>query len=571
VNIQELPVVIPSLPHKDPDLKDDPNLSQRKADLERQKEIYQFGSVDGIVLVKDLPPQENFSIKYQLMKGKGVANLVANMLASRVENIFDPFDKLDDYEQLFPLLTKPITVHKWRSDTFFARQRLAGPNPMIIQGVDHLPELLKQFPVNNNLFQNAMGPDKTIKAEAAAGHLFLTDYAILHNLTLGSYQRGMKTVTAPKVLYCWRSRSLSGPGTLVPVAIQLYQDPGDNNPIYTPTDGMNWLMAKIFAQIADGNYHELVSHLGCTHLVMEVFALATATQLADSHPLSVLLKPHFQFTLAINTLAEGELISAGGYADRLLAGTLEASIGIIKRKYREWLDNFCDFAVPTELAKRNVGAERLQDYPYRDDALLLWQAIHTYVQKYLRLYYTEPADIKNDTELQGWVEQLMSPEGGGVKRLTPTGDLETLEQLVEVVTQVIFVCGPQHGAVNYSQYDYMAFCPNMPLAGYASPPAQEQKMEQHPEVDMDYILKLLPPQTQAATQLELMYFLTAFQFNRLGYPESGAISDAPALEVLKAFQQRLHEIEHEIDQRNKQRMEPYLFLKPSRVPNSLNI
>ncbi len=52
-------------------------------------------------------------------------------------------------------------------------------------------------------FQKAMGPDKTIDSEAAKGNLFLADYAPLNNLTLGSYQKGMKTVTAPLVLFCW--------------------------------------------------------------------------------------------------------------------------------------------------------------------------------------------------------------------------------------------------------------------------------------------------------------------------------------------------------------------------------
>jgi len=327
-------LLTPSLP------KNDPDPVKRQDLLRRQKQVYIYDSVNGITLVKDLPTHENFSISYQVMRGKGFSALIANGVATRVENIFDPFDTLEDYEELFPILPKPTSIKTWQSNTGFAYQRLAGANPLVIRGISSLPD---NFPVSDAIFQKAMGPDKTIDSEAAKGNLFLADYAPLNNLTLGSYQKGMKTVTAPLVLFCWRARGLRGQGGLVPVAIQLYQDPTQpNQRIYTPDDGLNWLMAKIFVQIADGNHHELVSHLSHTHLV------------AINHPLAILLRPHFQFTLAINSLAESELINPGGFVDRLLAGTLEASIELIKSSYRQRLDNFADYALPKELALRQV-------------------------------------------------------------------------------------------------------------------------------------------------------------------------------------------------------------------------
>lgn len=38
--------------------------------------------------------------------------------------------------------------------------------------------------------------------------------------------------------------------------------------------------------------------------------------------------------------------------------------------------------------------------------------------------------------------------------------------LVEILTSIIFVCGPGHSAINFSQYEYMSFVPNMPLSIY---------------------------------------------------------------------------------------------------------
>ncbi len=545
---------------------------QRKQEIARQREDYQYSETAGILLIKELPQSEMFSFKYLLERDKSLISLIANTLATNIDNVFDPFDSLEDYQQMFPLLPKPSTLQTFRNDGVFARQRIAGANPMVIERV--MGKLPDNFAVTDAIFQKIMLTQKTLAQAIAEGRIFITNYQGLDGLTPGTYEQGTKTIAAPLVLYCWKPVGYGDyRGSLTPIAIQLNQQPHpENNPIYTPMDGMHWFMAKIYAQMADGNYHEAISHLGRTHLVLEPFVLATANELAPNHPLSVLLKPHFQFTLAINELAREQLISPGGYADTLLAGTLEASISVIKAAIKEYLENFSDFALPKELTRRGVGETDvdgqgenfLPDYPYRDDGLLLWKAIEAYVSNYLDLYYTSPVQIIKDTELQNWVQKLISPEGGGVKGLVPNGQLQTVEQLVAIATQLIFISGPQHGAVNYPQYDYLAFVPNMPLATYAPPPSRDR------EINEATILKILPPQKLAAKQLELMRTLTVFQPNRLGYPDKNFV-DVRAQNVLRQFQAKLQEVEQVINQRNQTRLEPYTFLLPSNVPNSLNI
>jgi arachidonate 15-lipoxygenase len=566
-----------------PSLPQDDTLEQqqqRQQAIEQQRAEYQYGETAGILLIKELPQSEMFSFKYVLERDAGLVSLIANTLASTVENVFDPFDKLEDYQEMFPLLPKPSVWETFRNDAVFARQRIAGANPMVIERV--IGKLPKNFPVTDAIFQKVMLTQKTLAEAISEGRIFLTNYKGLDGITPGEYKYEQdgeqvtvtKTIAAPLVLYCWKPTGYGDyRGNLAPIAIQINQKPDPiANPIYTPSDGMHWFMAKIFAQMADGNYHEAISHLGRTHLVLEPFVLATANELAPNHPLSVLLKPHFQFTLAINELARAQLISPGGYADTLLAGTLEASISVIKAAIKEYLENFSEFAVPKELTRRGVGEKDLDgagenflpDYPYRDDALLLWYAIKDYVSGYLKLYYKSPAKILGDTELQAWAKKLISPAGGNVKGLVPGGDLTTLAQLVEIVTQLIFVSGPQHGAVNYPQYDYMAFVPNIPLATYGNPLRRDE------EVNEETILSILPPQKLAAKQLELMRTLSVFRPNRLGYPDREFV-DARAQKVLEKFQVSLQKIEQQISVRNETRLEPYLFLLPSNVPNSLNI
>ena len=44
---------------------------------------------------------------------------------------------------------------------------------------------------------------------------------------------------------------VNGNNNLVPMAIQLKQEPGETNPIFLPTDGhIDWLLAKLYYQSA---------------------------------------------------------------------------------------------------------------------------------------------------------------------------------------------------------------------------------------------------------------------------------------------------------------------------------
>jgi len=98
----------------------------------------------------------------------------------------------------------------------------------------------------------------------------------------------------------------------MPVAIQLFANQTENNPIWTPNDAKyDWLLAKICFNNANGQVQQLKDHLLDTHLSTEPFAIALRRCLPRTHPIYKLLFPHLQKALAINANAREQLLESG--------------------------------------------------------------------------------------------------------------------------------------------------------------------------------------------------------------------------------------------------------------------
>ena len=546
--------------------QDDPKSEKRQDWLKRNREAYQFDFdyLPPLSIIKEVPNHENFSPRYLAERVPStLGELYANTLATKLRSYWDPFDELQDYEDFFPVLRDPPVIRNYQNDESFAEQRLSGANPQVIKNIQELPP---HFAFSLDELQSQFGPSLNLQQQLQSGNLYVADYTSLAFIRGGTYQRGKKYLAKPLAFFCWRRAGYSDKGELVPIAIQIDPELGKQSPILTPfSPPLVWLYAKICVQMADGNHHEMSSHLCRTHLVMEPFAVVTARQLGRNHPLGLLLRPHFRFMLFNNDLARKRLVNRGGIVDDLLAGTLQESLQIVKDAYFKnaqdcW--SIDQFAFPTEIKNRGMDdTNRLPHYPYRDDGMLLWEAIKEFVADYLQLYYRQTQDITEDYELQAWSAELVSSEGGRVRGMP--AKIATVDELIEIVTTIIFICGPQHSAVNYTQYDYMAFTANMPLAAY-------DPIQADPQVDHDSLMSFLPPPNQAADQLKIMYGLSAYQYDRLGYYDE-PLSDRKAQLIVEKFQQNLNRIERKIELRNKSRLVEYNYLKPSLVLNSISI
>ncbi len=522
---------------------------------------YQFQNLEGtkIVLLKHLPREQHFDTSYRWKRIGTATKFMANLAAVRVMSPFNPLKSLESYRQYFPFAQKPKVMRTFQFDSSFGHQRLAGPNPMDIVRLSALPQ---DFAIDDATLSRALGCPSSLDAELANGRLFYADYSRFFPIVDAIDKRGGdRFFAAPKVLFCWHPDAGGGWEAMTPVAIQLRPTPAADNPIFTPEDGLDWLMAKMFAQMADTMSHELEHHLGRTHLILEPVVIAMHRRLAENHPLHILLAQHFEDTLAINDFGRQTLINPGGFLDQLMAPWLWETLSIVEQANKTF--RFDEMLPRKDLARRGLDdTSQIKDFPYRDDGLALWDAIHAMVTDYLQLYYSRgDRDVVLDLELQRFLDEMRGR--GGLNGLPK--DMTTRAQLIDFTTQLIWLSGPQHAAVNYTQWDFVAFIPNMPFSGYAKAPTEKGTYTR--EAD---ILKMLPNHRQTVKQVLLMAALTGWRHSRLGHYHKDAFADPRALDVMCAFRERLRHIEEEIDARNLDRRVPYTYLKPSLVPNSTN-
>jgi arachidonate 15-lipoxygenase len=529
----------------------------------------------------NLPPDEQFNSDFvRLRRDMGKVLTTAKKAAKQAgehasnhahQQRMTFYQELEERGRARPTIVQIHERDSGLSDREFARQRLAGPNPMVIEQMRDAALL--------TAWQN------TIDIPAHPERLFTLDYALLQ-LAPADMQPG-RYVGVPQTLF------YQGDQGLEPLLIQ----PTPGGKVFTPADGDAWMKAKLFVQVADVTHHELLAHLCYTHLAMEAFALATPRQLPVNHPLYRLLRPHFRFLLAINTRGNAILLGEGAAIDDMMAPTRAAAFAMMNKAYRQ--RPFGDYSLPRDMERRGLAG--LTEFPYRDDAQLLWDAVSRYATAYLQRYYPNDQAVQQDTYLQNWAAELGMPLSGrspdefadapnwlpkeviaevdldltelpnchyprvpNFPNATNPGKITTVTQLIDVATQLIFTCSAQHAAVNFSQFDYFGYVPNAPMAAYTQP-----------DHEMTAVAELLPPPTQDLDQMELTFALSGIVWSRMGSSDIIHFTDAGDLQALQQLQADLKTIETQISDRNQHRHAAagidYPYLLPSRIPNSINI
>ncbi|XP_042513709.1 linoleate 13S-lipoxygenase 2-1, chloroplastic-like [Macadamia integrifolia] len=490
----------------------------------------------------------------------------------------------------------------WFRDEEFSRQTLAGLNPFSIQ-------LVTEWPLKSTLDPKIYGPAEsiitkeliereikgvmTLEEAIKNKKLFILDY---HDLLLPYVSKvrelGGTTLYGSRTLFM-----LTAEDTLRPLAIELTRPPSEGKPlwrqVFSPawdsTSCWLWRLAKAHVCAHDAGFHQLVVHWLRTHCCTEPYIIAANRQLSAMHPIYRLLKPHFRYTMEINALARLSLINGGGIIETaFFPGKYSIEVSSV---YYDKFWRFDEEALPADLIKRGMAVEDptakhgvrliIQDYPFASDGLVLWDTLKEWVSDYVNHYYPKSNLVESDEELQAWWTEVRT-KGHGDKKDEPWWPtLKTEDDLIQVVTTIIWVTSGHHAAVNFGQYHYAGYFPNRPTRTRTNMPTEEPSEEEFknflkkPEFAL---LKCFPSQIQATKVMAILDVLSNHSVDEeyLGDVIEPAWSEDPIINAaFERFNGKLKELEGIIDGRNadldlKNRcgagVVPYELLRPFSKP-----
>ncbi|BFI28517.1 protein MpLOX9 [Marchantia polymorpha subsp. ruderalis] len=598
-------------------------------------EFSSFGDIDKLYsegIPSSMRPKnsETNETSSEIFPGYSVPNLIRQL--PFIGNSSDSFSKYP----LPELLSKDKFA--WMRDEEFGRQMLAGQNPSTIECLKVFPPVSELDPEVYGNRESAMTAEQiegqleglTVEQALQEKKLFILDYHDLFMPFVNAINNleGRKTYATRTLFF------LDKENILKPLAIELSLPPATKGakgsqrvftPGNEPTNYWLWQLAKAHVCSNDSGHHQLVSHWLRTHACTEPYIIATHRQLSTLHPISKFLRPHLRYTMEINGAARMNLIAADGViassidtseADPVtklmfkLIGTLsletcftpgkycmEMSSAVYKQKWRFDME-----ALPADLIRRGMAEKdansphglklMIDDYPYAADGLLLWSALEEWVGDYVNIYYGHDArSVVDDYELQKWWAEIRYVGHADKKHEPWWPQLETKEDLVQILTTMLWMTSGHHAAVNFGQFTYGGYIPNHPcLTRKLVPEEGTAEFVEFIRNPQSFFLSMLPNQEQATVMMMIIEALSAHSPDEeyLGERKARWTSDRTALDAFKRFTETMRSVETEIERRNKNSrlknrngagVPPYELLFPRSgpgitgrgVPNSVSI
>ncbi|KFV82850.1 Arachidonate 5-lipoxygenase, partial [Struthio camelus australis] len=521
----------------------------RRKELENRQKMYRWKewhpgfplSIDAhshSELPRDIQFDNEKGIDFVLNYSKAMENLYINRFMHMFQSSWSDFA---DFEKIFVRISNTISeyvMQHWKEDFMFGYQFLNGCNPVLIRRCTEIP---KKFPVTTAMVECSLERNLTLEEEVK----------VLLRTRLRS------SLSFPSSLASKRCPNYFQPHLLSSGCV-LGQKPGPENPIFLPSDATyDWLLAKIWVRSSDFHIHQTVTHLLRTHLVSEVFSIAMFRQLPAVHPL----------------FKVGSCINGCSYAVPVLLFFLQANAtgggGHVQMVQKAMKDlTYSSLCFPEEIKAKGMDSqEAIPYYYYRDDGIKVWEAIKSFAEDVIRIYYESDEVVCEDVELQAFVKDIYVYGMRGVKASGFPKMIKTREKLAEYLTVVIFTTSAQHAAVNFGQYDWCSWIPNAPPTMRCPPPTEKGI------VTIEQIVESLPDRGRSCWHLGAVWALSQFQDNELFlgmYPDEHFV-EKPVKEAMAKFRKNLDEIVSAITERNKNKKLPYYYLSPDRIPNSVAV
>jgi len=142
---------------------------------------------------------------------------------------------------------------------------------------------------------------------------------------------------------------------------------------------------------------------------------------------------------------------------------------------------------------REVDDDRkLPNYFYRDDSVRIWNCLRKCCSDILERFYETPEDVSRDGEISEWLQELNDigfPNMTESQRNGLPRRFESVADVADLVTKVIFTLTAQHSATHSDAVDFHGFVPDIPAMMRLPPPDCREFV-----VDRDALTKTLPDQ-----------------------------------------------------------------------------
>ncbi|GMF43620.1 unnamed protein product [Phytophthora fragariaefolia] len=485
-----------------------------------------------------------------LVKQATALTATTNFNASKVQTFLEqrlPLEREEDFQQAYKELADtgmmPAPLALDSSDENFGAMRLSilGNNLKLVHAGEYAENLWDiPFP----LFQDVCGEPSL--AQTLYNHkLFVADLSDYGELT-DEAAKDNKYIPSVVGFFCNNDKKRQ----LLPLAITLV----DSSLTYTKADSPGeWQLAKMAFHATEVNFQQM-RHFVETHLISVPVQVEMMRSLATEHPIYALLDYHFFADFGMEYFARRELLSPGTPYDQV---TGYGAIGSLRAVMREFETTSIDLDLPTDLAAREM--EFLPDYRLNRYGTKYYNAIKTFVRKYIQAYYPNEDAIQGDAELQAWAARSSCLEHiHGFPSTISSSDV-----LVRILTHFIFQNAFKHHFMNGLASWHSIAPPFHTPALYNKPLPTEKGTEVNP---FDYVVL-----SETVPKMAYLYswFTRQVPVNASAlhfYEEEPFASEVVLAEPIQQFQQSMNDMEQYVNFAEAQEMHPSDIFSPSSLP-----
>lgn len=229
----------------------------------------------------------------------------------------------------------------------------------------------------------------------------------------------------------------------------------------TPVDS-NWQLAQKIALCAATTHLNLVRHFTGIHLALVgQVAIATRNTLSANHCVRRLLWPHTWGAQYSNELITELFMMKGGDFEEIFSFTHAGLCRLISDAYEKYDIRVIDPSVDVE--RREIIKGEL-DLPALENRLAHLDVFLSHTRRYLRQYYSCDRDLQEDTQIQGWVNELNRLVPGRVDGLL--GDTLTIEGMAKFIAAYIYAGTVEHEVFGSGLWHYQLWTHAQPVRVY---------------------------------------------------------------------------------------------------------